>query len=177
MRDFQFPLLSRWSALVVPPPLAPTRLGYGDVLLVLDRTLRQSPSTLSRPLAHVALPPSPCLLPKPPLPELSTHSWPTRNTQLHLSLSPPRFELLLKRQEDVHPASRTKTKLTVVSSCTPPNRCLKRRQRRAVQAVCCRRPNISDFPPRRLSACMFLVFGCCIRLASSFTANCSSHLS
>ena len=52
------------------------------------------------------------------------------------------------RQEDVHPASCTKTKLTVVSSCTPPNRCLSRRQRRAVQAVCCRRQGISDFPSR-----------------------------
>ena len=138
-RDFQFPLLSRWSALVVPPHLAPTRLGYGNVLLIPHRALRQSPSTLSRPLAHVVSPPSPCLLPLPPL-----HS----STQLHLSLLPRRFVLLLMRQEDVHPASRTKTKLTVVSSCTPPNRCLKRRQRRAVQAVCCRRPGISDFPTR-----------------------------
>ena len=30
---------------------------------------------------------------------------------------------------------------------------------------------------RRLRACKFLVSGCCIRLASSSTANCSSHLS
>ena len=37
----------------MPPPLAPTRLGYGDVLLVPHRALRQLPSTLSRPLAHV----------------------------------------------------------------------------------------------------------------------------
>ena len=62
-RDFQFPLLSRWLALVVPPPIAPTRLGYGDVLLVTPHALRQSPSTLSRPLAHVVSPPSPCLPP------------------------------------------------------------------------------------------------------------------
>ena len=29
---------------------------------------------------------------------------------------------------------------------------------------------------KRLSARTFVAFGCCIRLASSFTANCSSHL-
>ena len=33
-RDFQLPLPSRWSALVAQPPLAPTRLGCGDVSLV-----------------------------------------------------------------------------------------------------------------------------------------------
>ena len=62
------------TSTIVALPLVPKRLGYGDVLLVLLRALRQLPSTLSRPLAHVALPPSPCLLSLPPLPELSTRS-------------------------------------------------------------------------------------------------------
>ena len=89
-------------------------------------------------------------------PELSMQSWSTRRTPLHLSLSPPHFEWLPTLQGDAHQASRTKTKSTVGSSHTMPSRCLRRRPRLAV---------------------MFLVFGCCIRLASSFTANCSSHLS
>ena len=95
------------------------------------RALRRLPSTLSRPLAHVVSPPSPHLLPDPPLPEPQ----PTHKTQLHLNLLPPRFELLMMRQEDVHPTSRAKTKLTVVSSCTPPNRCLKKRHRKVRLSV------------------------------------------
>ena len=72
----------------------PTRLGYGDVSLVPLRALRQSPSTLWRPLVHVVSPPLPCQQPWPLRLELSMHSWSTRKTPRHLSLSPPHFELL-----------------------------------------------------------------------------------
>ena len=102
-------------------------------------------------------------------------------TQLRLSLSLPHYELLPTRQGDAHRASRTKTKTTVGTSHTLPSRCLRRRPRLVVQLVCCTRPRHLGLPfrnrTRRLRACMFLIFGCCIRLASSFTANCSSHLS
>ena len=169
------PALSRWSAQGVPPPLAPTRLGYGDVLLVPLHALRQSPW---RPHVHMVLPPSPSRQPWPLRPELPMHSWSTRKTPLHMSFSPPHFELLPTLQGDAHQASRTKTKSTVGSSHTVPsektstNDC----------SSCLLYPTKHLGLPfrnrtRRLRACMFLVFGRCIRLASSFTANCSSHLS
>ena len=94
---------------------------------------------------------------------------------------PPRFELLLTRQWDDRPASRTKAKSPLGSSDTPPSRCPSGRPQLTVQLVCCTQTKLLGLPFRnrtkRLSACMFLVFGCCIRLASSFTANYSSHLS
>ena len=177
---FRLRALSRWSADGVPLPLAPTRLGYGDVSLASLCVLSRSLSTLCYPPAHVALPPLPCQQPWPQHPELSMHSWSTCKTPLHLSLSPPHFELLPTKQEDARQASRTKTKSTVGSSNILPSRCLRRCPRLAVQLVDHRRPNISDFPskiaPDVLRACMFLMFGRCIRLASSFTAKCSSHL-
>ena len=104
--------------------------GCGDVSLA--PALRQSPSTLWRPHVHVVLPPLPCQRPWPLSPELSMHSWSTRTTPLHLSLSPPHFELLPTLQGDAHPASHTKTKSTVGSSCIPPSRCLRRRPQSAV---------------------------------------------
>ena len=89
--------------------------------------------------------------------ELSKHSWSTRQTPLHTNLSPPHFELWPTRQRDASQASRTWIKLTDLSLRTLPSRCH------------------IELPfenrTKRLSACMFLVFGCCIRLVSSFTAN------
>ena len=85
---FSTPALSRWSAHVVPVPLAPTRLGYGDVSLVPLHVLRRSLSTLRHPLVHVVL----CQQPLPLRPELLIHSWSMRRTPLLLSLSPPHFE-------------------------------------------------------------------------------------
>ena len=89
---------------VVPLPLAPTRLGYGDVSLAPLRALKQSPSTLWRPLVHVVSPPLTCQQPWPLRPELSTHSWSTRKTPLRLSSSPPHFELLPTKQGDGPPS-------------------------------------------------------------------------
>ena len=93
---------SRWSAHGVPPPLAPTRLGYGDVSLAPLRALRQSPSTLWLPHVHVVSPPWTCQQPWPLRPEISMHSWSAHKTQLRLSLSPPHSELLPTRQGDAH---------------------------------------------------------------------------
>ena len=70
----------------------------------------------------------------------------TRKIPLHLSFSPPHFELLPTKQRDARQASRTKTKSTVGSSHILPNRCLRRRPRLAVQLVCCTQSSISDFP-------------------------------
>ena len=122
-RDFRPPALSRWSAHGVPPPLVTTRLRYGDVSLAPLRALRRSLSTLWRPHAHVVSPPLPCLQPWPLRPDLSMHFWSARKIQLHLSLSPPHFELLPTLQGDAHQASRTMTKSTVGSSHTLPSRC------------------------------------------------------
>ena len=106
------------------------------------------------------------------------HSWSTRRNLLHLSLLLSRSGLLPTRQGDAHQASCTKTKSTVGSSHTLPSRGLRRRPRLAVQLVCCTRPQhlglLFRNRTRRLRVCMFLVFGCSIRLATSFTANCSS---
>ena len=93
--DVRLPTLSRWSAHDVPPPLAPTRLGYGEVSLAPPRALRQSsPSTLWRPHVHVVLPPLP--------------SWSMRGTPLHLSLSPQHFEFLRTRQGKHHVRRRSR---------------------------------------------------------------------
>ena len=125
---------------------------------------------------HVVLPPSPCLLPLPLRPELSMHSWSTRKTPLHLSLSPPRSGLLPTKQGDARQASRTKTKSTVGSQSLS-----EKTSTIGCSACLLYTTKHLGLPfrnrTRRLRACMFLVFGCCIRLASSFTANCSSHLS
>ena len=140
----RLPALSRWSTLGVPPPLAPIRLGYGDVSLAPLRALRQSPSTLWRPHVHVVSPPSSRQQPWRLRPELSMHSWSMRKTPLHLSWSPQHFEL--PTQRDAHQASRTKTKSTVGSWHTLSSRCLGRRPRLTVQLVSCTRPSISGFP-------------------------------
>ena len=109
------------------------------------------------------------------------HSWSTRRTHLRLSLLQPRSALLPTRQKRC-PTSITyedevdrrvfahlaqslseKTSTTGCSACrlyTTKHLGLLLKNR-----------------TRRLRACMFLVFGCCIRLASSFTSNCSLHLS
>ena len=83
---FRLPALSRWSDHVVPLPLAPTRLGYGNVSLAPLHVLRRSPWTLWHPLAQVALPSLTCQQPLPLSPELSMHSWSMRRTPLRLSL-------------------------------------------------------------------------------------------
>ena len=128
----------------MPPPLAPTKLGYGDVSLAPLRALRQSPSTLWRPHVHVVLPPSPCQQPWPLRPDLSIHSWSARRTPLRLSFLLPRSGLLPTLRGDAHQAPRTKTKSTVGSSHILPSRCLRRPPRLAVQLVCCARPSMSD---------------------------------
>ena len=115
-RVFRLLALSRWSAHGVPLPLAPTRLGNGDVSLAPLRALRQSPSTLWRPRVHLVSPPLTCQQSWPLRPELSMHSWSKRKTQLRLNLSPPHFELLPTKLGDARKASRTKTKSTVGSS-------------------------------------------------------------
>ena len=146
------------------------RLGYGDVSLAI--AFDAVASTL-----HVVSPPLPSQEPWPLRRELSMHSWSTRKTQLRLSLSPPHSELLPTRQGYAHQASRTKAKSTVGSSHTLPSRCLT--SGCSACLLCTTKHPGLPFRnrTRRFRACMFLVFGCCICLASSFTANCSSHQS
>ena len=87
------------------------------------RALRQSPSTQWRPHAHVCFTTF-AIVSRQLRPEFSMHSWSTRKTPLHLSLSPPHFELLPTLQGDTQQAPRTKTKSTVGSSHTLPSPCL-----------------------------------------------------
>ena len=118
----------------MPLPLAPTRLGCGDVSLVPLRVLRRSLSTLWHPLAHTWQS-SRCTLGQR---VKLRFTWACRH---HLF-----FELLPTKQGDARQASRTKTKSTVGSSHILPSRCLRRRPRLAGQLVCCTQSSISDSP-------------------------------
>ena len=119
-------------------------------------------------------------LPWPLRPELSMHSWSQCvKTQLRLSLSPTTFCVVADAAKRCPPSITYEDEVHRRGPRTPlPSRCLRRRPRLAVQLVCCTQASRTSFRnrTRRLRACMFLVLGC-IRLASSFTANYSSHLS
>ena len=174
--DFRFPALSRWSALGAPPPLAPTRPGHGGVSLVPLRALRQSSSTLWRPLATFVMSAAVATVPRaldallvnaqnPASPELVATTFGVVADETRRRPPSIMYEDEFDRRVFVHPAQSLSEK-TSTTSCSG---CLLWTTRHL------------GLPfrnhTRRLRACMFWVFGCCIRLASSFTANCISHLS
>ena len=100
-----------------PSVSSPYQRDFHFPALFLLRALRQSPSTQWRPLAHVAWPPLPCRLTRPPRQKHLTHSWSTRRTQLRLSSSPPHFELLLTRQRTQHHERRRSRPTCLRVSC------------------------------------------------------------
>ena len=81
-------------------------------------------------------------------------------------------------QRDARQASRTKTK-SIARVFAHPAQSLSEKTSTTYCSACLpwRSRHLGRNRTKRLNAFMFLAFGSCSRLASSFTANCSSHLS